>query len=145
MALRTWLGMWMAGVCFGGILSRSGAADYDYIQRMFLLEDFQLYGIIGGAVAFAAPLLFLMRRRGRIARGEALDVTRKPLHKGVIPGAILFGIGWSITGMCPGPIFVNIGEGKWPAIAALLGALTGAYVQGRFRSTLQRVFSIEPE
>jgi uncharacterized membrane protein YedE/YeeE len=47
-----------------------------------------------------------------------------------VVGSLLFGIGWSLTGMCPGPIFVNIGEGKLYAIAALAGALTGAALFG---------------
>ena len=132
------LGFGLTGLCFGLLLSRSGAADYDYIQRMFLLEDFQLYGIIGGAVAFLAPAFFFLERRNQTLKGTPLNVVQKPFHRGVIPGAILFGIGWSISGMCPGPIFVNVGEGKWPAIAALAGALLGAYLQGRLRSRFER-------
>jgi uncharacterized membrane protein YedE/YeeE len=116
----------LLGVVFGWLLSRSGAADYDMVQKMFLLTDLQLYGIIGSAVAITAPGLWLLRRRGKTLLGRPLSVAPKPRHHGNLVGGILFGIGWSITGMCPGPIFVNLGEGKLGALAALAGALVGA-------------------
>jgi len=118
------------GTAFGFVLSRSGAADYDFIQQMFLLESFQLYGIIGTAVLVTAPGLWLLKRRGRTAFGAALSVKPKPRHPGNVVGGVLFGVGWSITGMCPGPILVNVGEGKLYALGALAGALVGAALFG---------------
>ena len=118
------------GALFGLVLSRSGAADYDFIQGMFLLTNFQLYGIIGAAGVGTAPGLYLIKRYGRTASGAPIAIELKPLHRGNLYGGILFGIGWSITGMCPGPILVNIGEGKVYALAALAGALLGAGVFG---------------
>lgn len=113
------------GAIFGFVLSRSGAADYDFIQRMFLFESVQLYGIIGTAVLVTAPGLWLLQRYGRTLSGQPIKVELKPAHRGNIIGGVLFGIGWSIAGMCPGPIFVNIGEGKIYALATLAGALVG--------------------
>ncbi len=118
------------GTAFGWVLSRSGAADYNFVQGMFLFENFQLYGIIGTAVAVTAPGLWLLKRAGRTATGQPLCVTPKPRHPGNVIGGVLFGIGWSITGMCPGPILVNIGEGKVYALGALAGALVGASLFG---------------
>lgn len=114
------------GTAFGFVLSRSGASDYDMIQGMFLFERFQLYGIIGTAVAVTAPGLWWLRRHGRTMAGEPIRVSPKPRHPGNVFGGVLFGVGWSITGMCPGPILVNIGEGKVYALGALAGALVGA-------------------
>ena len=127
----------MLGGVFGFVLSRSGAADYDYVQKMFLLEDVQLYGIIGTAVVVTAPGLWLLRRLGRTAGGEPIVIKPKPFHSGNIVGGILFGVGWSITGMCPGPILVNVGEGKLYALAALAGTLVGAYALGLTYPRLQ--------
>lgn len=126
------------GTVFGFILSRSGAADYDYIQGMFLFERFQLSGIIGTAVILTAPALWLLRRRGRTITGAPIRIEGKHLHRGNIVGGLLFGVGWSIAGMCPGPILVNIGEGKLYALAALAGALTGTAIFGRLYGVLQR-------
>jgi len=121
----TWAYHLALGTLFGWILSRSGAADYNYIQAMFRFESFQLFGIIGTAVAVTAPGLWLLKRRERTLFDRPLTITAKPVHPGNIVGGVLFGIGWSITGMCPGPILVNVGEGKVYAIAALVGTLLG--------------------
>jgi uncharacterized protein len=126
------------GTIFGFVLSRSGAADYDYIQGMFLFERWQLYGIIATAVAITAPGLWLIKRRGRTAAGQSIAIALKPLNRGSVIGGVLFGIGWSLAGMCPGPILVNIGEGKLYAFAALAGALTGAGAFGSLYQRLQR-------
>lgn len=126
------------GTIFGFVLSRSGAADYNFIQSMFLFRSFQLYGIIGSAVVLTAPGLWLIKRRGRTAFGEQVKIELKPLHRGTVVGGLLFGIGWSIAGMCPGPILVNIGEGKIYALAALAGALTGAALLGALYPRLQK-------
>jgi len=126
------------GTAFGFVLSRSGAADYDQIQQMFLFESVQLYGIIGTAVAVTAPGLWLLKRRGRTFGGEPLVVKPKPRHPGNIIGGVLFGIGWSLTGMCPGPILVNLGEGKIYALAALAGVLVGATLFGSLYERLAR-------
>jgi hypothetical protein len=130
------------GTIFGFILSRSGAADYNYIQAMFLFTSFQLYGIIGTAVAITAPGIWLIKRYGRTALGRPIAIELKPRHRGNIVGGLLFGIGWSMAGMCPGPIFVNIGEGKIYALAALAGALAGAGLFGAIYIRIQSVFRL---
>ncbi len=132
----------LLGTIFGFILSRSGAADYDFIQGMFLFTEFQLYGILAVAIAVTAPGIWLIKRRGRTLLGRPVSIELKALHRGNIVGGVLFGVGWSITGMCPGPILVNIGEGKLYAIAALAGALAGAGLLGSFYPVLQRPFGL---
>ncbi len=130
------------GAIFGFVLSRSGAADYDMIQGMFLFERFQLYGIMGVAVLLTAGGLQLIRRRGRTLTGCAVAFEEKRLNRGSIAGGLLFGIGWSIAGMCPGPILVNIGEGKIYAFATFAGALVGAGAFGTLYSRVQAVFDL---
>lgn len=130
------------GTIFGLILSRSGAADYNYIQGMFLLNEFQLYGIIGTAVVLTAPGLWLLKRHGKTLSGQPLSIELKPGHRGNVVGGALFGVGWSITGMCPGPILVNIGEGKLYAVAALAGVLLGAGAFGSLYPRLQGPFRL---
>ncbi len=126
------------GTAFGFVLSRSGAADYDTVQGMFLLERFQLWGMIGIAVLVTAPGLAWLERRGRTASGRPLVVKAKPEHPGNVIGGALFGAGWAITGMCPGPIFVTLGEGKVYALGALAGVLTGTLLFGSLYGRLQR-------
>ena len=134
----------MLGTMFGFVLSRSGAADYNYIQGMFLFESMQLYGIIGTAVVVTSAGLWALKRHGKTADGSLLAIETKPLHRGNVIGGMLFGVGWSIAGMCPGPILVNIGEGKIYALAALAGALTGAGAFGALYPRLQHPFKLPP-
>ena len=132
----------VAGLVFGLLLSRGGVTDFDYIQRMFLLADIQLYGIIGTAVIAAAPFMFAMRRRGRGFRGQPLEFKPKPVHRGNVVGGVLFGVGWVLTGYCPGPLIVSLGEGKLYSIGAFAGMLTGVWLVGRFYGPLQRVLGL---
>jgi uncharacterized protein len=122
------------GIVFGFLLSRSGAADYGYIQKMFLFEDIQLYGIIGTAVCVTAPLLWIVKR---------LKVSPKPKHLGNVVGGVLFGIGWALTGMCPGPVLVGIGEGKLYALCTFAGVLVGTALLGVVYPRLQ-VLGVPP-
>jgi uncharacterized protein len=132
------------GALFGFILSRSGAADYNYIQAMFLFESIQLYGIIGTAVVVTAAGIVAIKRRGATLAGKPVSIELKPLHRGNVFGGLLFGVGWSMAGMCPGPILVNIGEGKIYALAALAGALVGAGAFGAMYERLQTMFRLPP-
>ncbi|MBI2186810.1 MAG: YeeE/YedE family protein [Acidobacteria bacterium] len=134
----------LLGTIFGFVLSRSGAADHSYIQGMFLFEQFQLYGIIATAVALTAPTLWLVKRLGRTWRGPLKLSQPRRFTIGNVAGGLLFGVGWSIAGMCPGPIFVSIGEGKVYALAALAGALVGAGAFGTLYERLQRTFGLPP-
>lgn len=136
------LGYVAFGTVFGWLLSRSGATDYDVIQQMFLFESFQLYGILAVAVAVTAPGLVLLRRHGRTLTGDPISYPRKPLHRGTVVGAALFGVGWSLTGMCPGPVLVNVGEGKLYAIAALAGVLIGAGALGAIYERVADLFGL---
>ena len=130
MSLQTIGVYWALGVVFGFVLSRSGAADYNYIQGMFLFTEPQLYLLIGTAVTITAPALWWFKRRGRTLRGTPVGFAERPLQRGQVAGGVLFGAGWSIAGMCPGPVWVNIGEGKLYAIAAMAGALAGTTLFG---------------
>ena len=132
------------GAIFGFVLSRSGAADYNFIQGMFLFEEFQLYGILGTAAAVTPPGLWLIKRYGKTASGDRIVIEKKAGHRGNLYGGALFGVGWSITGMCPGPVLVNLGEGKLYAIAALAGVLVGAGAFGSLYPRLQGVFRLPP-
>jgi uncharacterized membrane protein YedE/YeeE len=109
---------------------------------MFLFTNLQLYGIIGTAVAITAPGIWLIKRYGRTAFGRPIAIELKPQHRGNIAGGVLFGIGWSICGMCPGPIFVNLGEGKIYAVAALAGAVAGAGLFGAVYTRIQSAFRL---
>ena len=118
------------GALFGFILSRAGATDYDAISGMFGLRDFHLFGVMGIAIVVsAAGFSVARRRRARALNGELLLLPKKPMTRGLAAGALLFGVGWGISGTCPGTALAQIGEGRLAGLVTFTGILLGAWLQ----------------
>ena len=115
------------GLGFGFIITRAGAVRFDFIRDMFLLKEFRMYGIIGSAIATALPLFWWLQRRAK-EKGSPLKKLAWPHRRwtpGTLPGALIFGVGWALTGTCPGPAVVQIGLGHWVALATVAGIFAG--------------------
>lgn len=127
------------GILFGFLMSHAGATTYDYHAKMFLFEDFQLMIVIASAVAVAMLGVFLLKRFHvhAVATGEEVDFVKKPYQKGLVIGALLFGIGWGMTASCPGTLPAMIGEGKIAGVFALIGLLLGTMAYGILQSYIQ--------
>jgi uncharacterized protein len=124
------------GLVFGFILSRVGATDPAAIAGMFELTDLHLMGVIGVAVALNAAGFLILRRRAAHARGGApLAMATKPMVRGLALGAVLFGVGWALSGTCPGTALAQIGEGKVAGLLTFAGILLGAWLHGRRAAT----------
>ncbi len=96
-----------------------------------------MYLVIGSAVITAAISIQILKIfKIKSLSGDPIDFSGKPYTKGVIIGGLLFGVGWSITGACPGPIFAQIGSGAWPALLTFAGALLGAFFYGLLKPRL---------
>jgi hypothetical protein len=96
-----------------------------------------MYLIIGTAILVAMVSMALIRlARLRDVAGRPIQYKPKPYHRGVLIGGVLFGAGWAITGACPGPIYVQMGAGQWPAVLTFLGALAGMYAYAVLRPRL---------
>ena len=88
--------------------------------------------VAGGAGAIA-----LIKALGpQTAAGKPIEFKDKPYHKGTIIGGALFGVGWAVTGACPGPIYAQIGSGEWLALTTFAGALSGAYLYALLKPRL---------
>lgn len=119
------------GVLFGFILSRVGATDFEAIRGMFLLTDLHLMGVIGVAVAVAGTG-FALIRRSRLADAAILHaLERKPVTAGAITGGLIFGVGWALTGTCPGTALSQIGEGNLAGLITAAGILAGSGLYAR--------------
>ena len=117
------------GTLFGFFLSRSGATDYDAISGMFRLTDLHLLGVIGTAVAVGALGFALIRKTGaRALNGEPIVLVKKPMTPGLATGALLFGVGWALSGTCPGTALAQIGEGRLAGAVTFAGVLLGAWL-----------------
>ena len=125
------------GIIFGIILTKSEVISWFRIRKMFLLEEPFMYLVIGSAVLTGIISVQILKRLNITARhGGKLNLKGKDYHRGIIFGSILFGIGWAITGACPGPVFAQVGAGEYAAIFTLAGAVLGAYVYHALRDRL---------
>ncbi len=125
------------GIAFGIVLTKSEVISWFRIHNMFLFNEPYMYLIIGSAVVVGIISVQILKRlKVKSLNDEELNFSGKEFHKGFIIGGIIFGIGWAITGACPGPIFAQIGAGAYPAIFTLFGAVLGAYFYNRFREKL---------
>lgn len=119
-------------------MSKSEAISWYRIQEMFRFQDFHMYGIIGTAVVLGALAVQLIKRYNlKDYQGNPIVFT--PKEKSVpryLIGGTIFGLGWALTGACPGPLFVNLGHGYWPILVAILGAVAGTFAYGLVREKL---------
>ena len=127
----------LIGAFFGIILTKSEVVTWHKIRAMFYFREPDLYLIIGSAVLTGILVVQLVKRlKPRTPFGDAVEVESKPMHKGLFYGGFLFGLGWFITGTCPGPIYAQLGGGEFFALFTLAGALAGAYVFAVLRPKL---------
>jgi uncharacterized protein len=122
----------LAGMFFGILLIKAEVMSWYRIQEMFRLASFHMYGVIGSAVVTGAVSVWIMKKTGaRTLSGEAPVWPVKTFHRGQVIGGLVFGLGWGITGACPGPIFAQIGAGFPAALLTLAGAVAGTWVYGK--------------
>lgn len=127
-----------AGILFGIIMTKSEVISWYRIQEMFRFQSFHMYGIIGSAVALGMLATFIIKKyQVRSIQGQPITFNDK---KRSIPryliGGTLFGLGWAMTGACPGPLYVLIGHGFGVILIVLASALLGTYAYGLLRGRL---------
>ena len=127
----------VVGILFGIVFVKAEIISWFRIQEMFRLQSFHMYGVIGSAVVVGIISVFLIKRFNiKTFAGETVVFNPKKFQKGQIYGGLLFGLGWAITGACPGPLFAQIGSGYLVVIITLLSAIAGTWVYGYFRDKL---------
>ena len=127
----------LVGFLFGIILTKCEAVSWYRIYEMFHFQSFHMYGVIGTAVVVGAISIFLIKKfKIKTIKGEAIEFQDKTFNKGQIIGGLLFGIGWAITGACPGPLFAQLGTGALAVIATIISAVAGTWVYGYLRDRL---------
>jgi uncharacterized membrane protein YedE/YeeE len=130
-----WLTILACGTLFGLGLSISSMIRPEVVLSFLRFEDFGLLLVLGGATGLTM-VFYQLAPRALKKPLLALQFGQKPLEtmKRTLLGALLFGIGWGISGVCPGPAIAGLGAGNWPLLIALFAMLVGAYVQGRWFS-----------
>ncbi len=127
------------GGAFGFVLIEAEVVSWFRIQEMFRFGAFHMYGIIGTAVLTAAVSLLAIKRLGvRAADGRPVALEPKRLGSGMryLAGGTTFGVGWALTGACPGPLVALVGSGVPVMLVAVLSALAGTWTYGLLRPKL---------
>lgn len=128
-----------AGIVFGFTMIKSEAASWYRILEMFHFQSFHMYGILLSAIATALVSITIIRRMGeqQAMDGQSIEIPCKPPGKiNYLAGGLIFGIGWGVIGLCPGPIFALVGMGSTGALVVLAGALHGTWLYGAFKQKL---------
>jgi uncharacterized protein len=129
----------LLGAAFGIVIVEAEVISWFRIQEMFRFDAFHMYGIIGAAVVTAAISILTIKRldiRGR--DGMPLGLAPKAIGTGVryMVGGAMFGLGWALTGACPGPLVALVGAGMPVMLVTILSALGGTWTYGRLRPRL---------
>lgn len=121
----------VCGVLFGFGLALSTMVSPEIVLSFLRLHDFGLMLVMGGAVCVTLLTYQLAPRLlKRPALGDHFSVRPSALDRDTLLGAAIFGIGWGLCGVCPGPAIAGLGIGNWPMLVALAGMAGGAYLQG---------------
>ena len=127
----------VVGVLFGIVFVKAEIVSWFRIQEMFRLQSFHMYGIIGSAILVGMASVWLIRKFNiKTIDGEKIVFQKKEFSMGNIIGGLMFGLGWAITGACPGPLFAQIGTGATVIIITLLSAIAGTWCYGLIREKL---------
>jgi hypothetical protein len=126
------------GIVFGIVMAKSEAISWFRIQEMFRFQAFHMYGIIGTAVVLGVIALALIKKFNiRDFSGNPIDLL--PKDKSIaryLIGGTIFGLGWALSGACPGPMVVNIGYGFLSMGIVFLFAILGTYFYGVIKDKL---------
>lgn len=128
----------LLGILFGVVMTKSEAVSWYRIQEMFLFQSFHMYGIIGVAVILGAVYVALIKRYHiRSFTGDPIQISPKNMS---IPrylfGGTIFGLGWAMTGACPGPMYTLVGHGYWIMLVVIAAAVLGTLLYGALRDYL---------
>lgn len=126
------------GIFFGIVMYKSEAASWFRIYEMFHFASFHMYGIIGSAVIIGViGVQFIKRKDLKTVQNQAMHLTpKKPGIYRYLIGGTIFGLGWALTGACPGPMFVLAGAGFYSILVVIVGSILGTLAYGLLHKKL---------
>lgn len=121
----------LCGGLFGFGLGLSGMVRPEVVLSFLEFRDWGLMLVMGGALAIALPVYQLLPRRGaRPWAGSGYEPHSARMHRDTFIGSALFGAGWGLSGVCPGPAIAGLGTGNLQLLWVIAGAMAGAWLQG---------------
>ena len=136
------LGLWaycVVGMLFGIVITKAEVVSWFRIQEMFRFQGFHMFGIFATALPTGILTVQALKRWGaHTLRGESITIPPKQWGRGIryVAGSVIFGLGWALTGACPGPLFALLGSGFGVMAVAIASALAGTWVYGLLRPRL---------
>ncbi len=123
--------LFLAGILFGFGLGLGGMAKQEIVLSFLQLKDLGLLVLLEGAASVTFIAINIIPRfiKKPLLGGEFKPRTRT-LSRNTIIGAIIFGIGWGISGQCPGSAIASLGIGNFPVVVGLITMFIGAYLRG---------------
>lgn len=123
----------IGGILFGFGLAIGNMTKPEVVLSFLQLHDLGLLLVMAFAILIVMPVyLIATKKLKKPLLGDKFDCEVKPLSKKTIIGAVIFGIGWGFSGLCPGSAIASIGTGNYPVIIGIIFIFIGAYIQGRF-------------
>ena len=106
---------YIMGVVFGIVMTKAEIVSWLRIYEMFKFQSFHMYGVIGSAVILGVIIVQIIKRtKMRNIEGGQIQFTPKTMSfPRYLIGGTIFGLGWAMTGACPGPMFTLVGQGIW--------------------------------
>lgn len=128
----------LLGTVFGIVLVKAEVLSWFRIQEMFAFQSIHMYGIIGLAVVVGALSVFIIRKlEAKSIEGNVIELKDKaPNYKSAYFGGTIFGLGWAMTGACPGPMYALIGSGTTVMVLAVVMGILGVLTYAALRSKL---------
>ena len=126
------------GTLFGLILVKAEVLSWFRIQEMFAFQSFHMYGIIGSAVGVGALSVWLIRTfKVKSVEGNVIELKDKaPRYVSAYLGGTAFGLGWAMTGACPGPMYALVGSGTTIMLLAIAAGVLGVLAYAALRDKL---------
>ncbi len=129
----------LIGIYLGIVFSKSEVISWYRIQEMFRFQAFHMYGIIGSAVVVAAISIQIIKK-WKIRALDQSEIVIPPKEMGAgtryWAGGTVFGLGWALTGVCPGPLFALVGSGVTVMLVTIAAAVAGTFAYGVLRPRL---------
>lgn len=128
----------IVGIVFGIVMTKSEAMSWYRIQEMFRFQSFHMYGIIGTAVTLGVIGTALIKKF-KLRDFQGNPILFSPKEKSIwryILGGAIFGLGWALSGACPGPMVVNIGYGYLTMFIVFFFANVGTYIYALIKDKL---------
>ena len=135
--MRNFLAL-LIGIFLGIIFMKAEVLSWFRIQEMFAFQSFHMYGIIGSAIAVGALSVLIIRKlEAKSIEGNVIELNDKaPNYKSACIGGTIFGLGWAMTGACPGPMYALVGSGTTVFLISIAMGILGVLAYAALRSKL---------